>query len=543
MSGCPPEVTDNSCSRQEPFTSPLYVLFQSQINRGAYFMVNEKKHPDGWRRRILLSTAAAALFGAGVLSTDLAGPAIAQSGAVVQLSQTVQAPISFAELVDRVKPAVVNVSTTQKAAASENQGGQAPFNVPPGYEEFFKRFFGEQAPRGRGGQPEAPPGETHSLGSGFVIDPAGWVVTNNHVIGDASAVSITLNDGTQLSAEIKGRDVKTDLVLLKVESATPLPFVAFGDSEKARVGDWVVAVGNPFGLGGTVTAGIISAHGRNINAGPYDDFIQTDAAINRGNSGGPMFNLAGEVIGINTAIFSPTGGNIGIGFAIPSVMARMVISELREKGHVERGWLGVQIQSLTPDLAAGMGLDQKKGALVADVIAGTPAAQAGLQRGDVILRFGDRPIDNAHDLPRLVATTAAGATLPTTIVRNGREQTLQVTIGRMPSEQKQASAENGESKSQLGLVVGPITPQLRDQMNLDASVQGVVVADVRAGSEAARKGVRPGDIIVEINRQPVAKPGEVAAAMDQARRDKRKAVVLLLKRENSQRFVALDLPA
>jgi serine protease Do len=384
----------------------------------------------------------------------------------------------------------------------------------------------------------------HSLGSGFIIDAAGWVVTNNHVIGDASEVSVTLNDGTQLPAEIKARDDKTDLALLKVNAANPLPFVAFGDSEKARVGDWVLAVGNPFGLGGTVTAGIISAHGRNINAGPYDDFIQTDAAINRGNSGGPMFNLAGEVIGINTAIFSPTGGNIGIGFAIPSNMAKMVVAELREKGHVDRGWLGVQIQSVTPDLASGLGIDQNKGALVADVIADTPAAQAGFQRGDVILRFGDHAVEGAHDLPRLVAMTAAGQAVPVAIVRNGKQETLQVTIGKMPSDQKVASLSSPESaKGQLGLSLSPITPQVREEMNLGPNDKGVVVEDVKAGSEAARKGVQPGDIIMEVNRSPVTKPADVAGAIDQAKRDKRKAVVLLLKRENSQRFVALNLPA
>ena len=505
-------------------------------------MAHKNDQPSGWRRRILLSTAAAAaLFGAGVLSIQITRPAVAQSMAPVQLTQAVQAPISFAGLVERVKPAVVNVSTTQKAPANSGQDRQMPSDIPPGYEEFFKHFFGEQVPHGRNGQREVSPGEMHSLGSGFIIDPAGWVVTNNHVIGDASEVSVTLNDGTQLSAQIKGRDEKTDLVLLKIEPSSPLPFVAFGDSEKAQVGDWVVAVGNPFGLGGTVTAGIISAHGRNINAGPYDDFIQTDAAINRGNSGGPMFNLAGEVIGINTAIFSPTGGNIGIGFAIPSSMAKVVVGELRDKGHVDRGWLGVQIQSLTPDLAAGLGMSQKKGALVSDVVAGTPAAKAGFLRGDVILRYGDHPIDEAHDLPRMVATTVAGAVMPVTILRNGHEQSLQVTVGKMPSDQTLAKTENGESKGQLGLVMSPMTPQMREQLKLDAGDRGVVIVDVKAGSEAARKGVQAGDVIVEINRQQVVQPADVAAAIDQARKDKQKAVVMLLKRKNNQRFVALNL--
>lgn len=504
-------------------------------------MTESENKTAGWRRRLLLSTVAAGLFGAGVLAGEVVLPAAAQPA--VALSQTVQAPISFAELVERVKPAVVNVSTTQRQAAADDDGGrQMPFNLPPGYEDFFKRFFGDEAqppghPRG------TPRGEMHSLGSGFIVDAAGWVVTNNHVIGDATEVSVTLNDGSQVKAEIKGRDEKTDLALLKIEAATPLPFVSFGDSETARVGDWVVAVGNPFGLGGTVTAGIISAHGRNINAGPYDDFLQTDAAINRGNSGGPMFNLAGEVIGINTAIFSPTGGNIGIGFAIPANMVKMVIGELRAKGHVERGWLGVQIQDLTPDLAAGLGLDSRKGALVADIIDDTPAAKAGFQRGDVVLKYGDRAIDNAHDLPRLVASTAAGTEVPVTVLRNGRQQTLPVTVGKMPSEQQVASATDSDAKGRLGLVLAPITPQVREQLDLDGNAQGVVVQEVKPGSEAARKGIRPGDVIVEVNRQPVARPADVAAAMDRARQDKRKAVVMLLKRDTGQRFVALDLPA
>ncbi len=508
-------------------------------------MSQENGFTRRWGRRLLLSTAASVIFGAGVIGADFVGSADAQQNpAPVQMSQAVQAPVSFADLVERVKPAVVNISTTQKVETRSEV--PAPFPLPPGspYEEFFKRFFGDRMPPGQGGPQVPPPGQAHALGSGFVVDPAGWVVTNNHVVGDADEIKVILQDGTQLAAELKGRDDKTDLALLKVESDQPLPFVQFGDSDQTRVGDWVVAVGNPFGLGGSVTAGIVSAHGRNINAGPYDDFMQIDAAINRGNSGGPTFNLAGEVVGVNTAIFSPSGGNIGIGFAIPANMAKMVVSELREKGRVDRGWLGVQIQDVTPDIAEGLGLEGEKGALVADVLPDSPARQAGFRQGDVILSFGGETVDDAHELPRLVAATEAGKSVPVTVLRQGEKTELSVAIGKMPGEQQVAAAEGrSDAKGGLGLALARLTPELREKMELPADVKGVVVQEVQPDSPAARRGIQKGDVIVSVNQKGVESAKDVAEAVEQAKENKKDKVVVLLNREGNQRFVALELPA
>ncbi len=506
-----------------------------------------------WGRRLLLSTAASLLFGAGVVSDDLVGDAGAQAAgqtAPAQMTATVQAPISFADLVERVKPAVVNISTTQKAeVAAEAPSPLPPMpQLPPGspYEEFFKRFFGDQFGRREGPAPAPmPPGEAHALGSGFIIDPEGWGVTNNHVIGDAAEIEVILQDGTRLEAELKGGDDKPDIALLKVKSDKPLPVVQVGDSDRTRVGDWVVAVGNPFGLGGTVTAGIVSAHGRNINAGPYDDFMQIDAAINRGNSGGPTFNLAGEVVGVNTAIFSPTGGSIGIGFAIPAKMAKMVVSELRDKGRVDRGWLGVQIQDVTPDIAAGLGLPTEKGALVADVLPDGPAQSAGFRQGDVIVQFGEEVVDDAHELPRLVAATEEGRKVPVVVLRGGDKQTIQVQVARMPAEPQLASAVTppDKGKGDLGMVLGKVTPEMREKLQLAPGIEGVVVQDVAPGGPAARKGIQKGDVILSVNQNPVASPNEVAQMVEQARKNAKDKVVVLLNREGSKRFVALELPA
>lgn len=528
--------------------------------KGKEIMSQEFRSQGRWGRRLLLSTAAAVLFGAGILSADMVGiagaeavaPGPATASAPVQMTPTVQAPISFADLVERVKPAVVNISTTQKSS-TVSEGSPLPGlpglpQLPPGspYEEFFKRFFGDQF----GPRPDAPPsrpmppGEAHALGSGFVVDPDGWVVTNNHVIGEAEEIEVILQDGRRLTAELKGRDEKTDIALLKVEPEKPLPFVEFGDSDKARVGDWVVAVGNPFGLGGTVTAGIVSADGRNINAGPYDDFLQIDAAINRGNSGGPTFNLAGEVVGVNTAIFSPTGGSIGIGFAIPSKMAKMVVSELREKGRVDRGWLGVQIQDVTPDIAAGLGLPTEKGALVADVLPDGPAQAAGFQQGDVIVQFGSEIVDDARQLPRIVAATPAGKSVPVTVLRQGKKQSIQVSIAPMPGEQQVAAAAVGPGANDgLGLTLGKLTPEMREQLQIDPAVSGVVIQEVVPGSSAARKGIQKGDVIISVNQNPVGNPDDVTKIIEQARKNEKGSVVVLLNREGSKRFVALELPA
>ncbi len=498
-------------------------------------------HDSFSTRRRIIGAVTSVFLGGALLGAE----AVAETAPPVQPPQAApsqQAPFSFADLVERVKPAVVNVSTTQKV---ERREGPSIPGLPPGFpEEFFKRFFGEQPPGAEPEEQTPPPGEAHALGSGFVIDPSGWVVTNNHVIGEAEEISVTLQDGSQLEATIKGRDDKTDIALLKVEPKKPLPFVSFGDSEKTRVGDWVVAVGNPFGLGGTVTAGIVSAHGRNINAGPYDDFMQIDAAINRGNSGGPTFNLAGEVVGVNTAIYSPSGGSIGIGFAIPSNMVKMVVSELREKGRVDRGWLGVQIQDVTPEIASALDLPTEKGALIADVLPDGPAKAAGFQQGDIIVSFAEQPIEEAHTLPRVVAALPAGKSVPVTVLRQGNRQTLEVTIGKMPDEPQVAAAEPpAEKKGELGMVLSRLTPDLRGQLKVAEGVDGVVVHEVEPGSEAARKGIRSGDVILSINQKAVAGPAEVTSALEQAKKDNRKSVVVLVNRDGSQRFVALELPA
>ncbi|MGE0724044.1 MAG: DegQ family serine endoprotease [Alphaproteobacteria bacterium] len=450
---------------------------------------------------------------------------------------------SFADLAQRVTPAVVNVSTTQRASAGRRMGEQMIPQFPEGspFNEFFKRFF-EENPGMRGG-PGAPALRGgRSLGSGFVIDPAGWVVTNNHVVANADEIEITLHDGTELQAKLIGRDPKTDLALLKVDANRPLPYVAFADSDKARVGDWVVAVGNPFGLGGTVTVGVLSARGRDLRSGPFDDFLQIDASINRGNSGGPTFNLAGEVVGINTAIFSPSGGNIGIGFAIPANLAKPVIEQLKSSGKVERGWLGVQIQPVTPDIAESVGLGKARGALVASVQPDSPALRAGLRQGDVIVRYADRQIDELRDLTRAVAETRPGSRNAVVVWRDGGEVRLTAAIGEMPKETAEADAPAAEpAKSELGLALAPLDRDARRQYGIPARVTGVLVQDVRPDSPAAEKGIRTGDVIVKIAGQSVDSPSDVTERVARAQDQKRKSVLLLVNRQGNERFVALPL--
>jgi serine protease Do len=346
-------------------------------------------------------------------------------------------PESFADLVKAVKPAVVNIAT----AAHIDEGGHAgvpEFRFPEGspFDRYFREFFEHRNP----GRPKgAPVPNARSMGSGFIIDPAGYVVTNNHVVDKAVEITVTLNDGEQLSARLIGRDVKTDIALLKIDADEPLPHVSFGDSDTAEVGDWVIAVGNPFGLGGSVSAGIISARGRDIRSGPFDDFLQIDAPINRGSSGGPLFDKRGQVIGINTAIFSPSGGNIGIGFAIPSSMAESIVTALREDGHVARGWLGVNIQEITEEIAESLDIDEAEGALIAGVMPGGPAEAAGLRTGDVILEFGGEEVERVKDLPRLVAATKANKTVTVRVLRDGEEKDIRVEVGAMPEDEVAAA--------------------------------------------------------------------------------------------------------
>ena len=450
-------------------------------------------------------------------------------------------PDSFADLAARLLPSVVNVSTTQ--VVEGNPGIELP-QLPPGspFEEFFKEFMERGQPRQQQQRRRAT-----SLGSGFVFDNQGHIVTNNHVIQDADEVTVILHDETRLEAKVIGRDTKTDIAILKVEPSARLVPVQFGDSDMARVGDWVLAIGNPFGFGGSVTAGIISARGRDIQAGPYDDFLQTDASINRGNSGGPTFNLDGEVVGINTAIFSPSGGSIGIGFAIPSLSAQPVIQQLIQHGQVRRGWLGVRIQAVTDEIAEALGLKEAAGALVAGVIPGGPAEKARLKDGDIILEFDGKPIGQMRRLPRLVADTEVGKTVPIKVWREGRELSMKVEVGELKeAEEKLAAAtpgtekpSGGESVQDLDISVAAIDDRLRTRYGLEPDARGVVVTSVDPNGPAAEQGVRVGDRIVEVAQEPVSTPSQLAAKTKAAKAAGRKAVLLLVEGEGGMRFVAI----
>ena len=458
------------------------------------------------------------------------------------------APDGFAELAAKLLPAVVNISTTQ-TIKSDKPGRPGPDipQFPPGspFEEFFKDFLDRNK-----GKPEAQPRRATSLGSGFVIDGAGLVVTNNHVIADADEITVTLHDDTSFKAEVIGRDTKVDIALLRIKPTKPLASVKFGDSDGTRVGDWVLAIGNPFGLGGTVTAGILSARAREINAGPYDDFLQTDASINRGNSGGPMFNMSGEVIGINTAIYSPSGGSIGIGFAIPANLARPVVDQLRDFGHVRRGWLGVNIQSVTDEIAESLGLDKPKGALIASVREGGPAQVAGIQPGDVVLTFDGKEVTDMRRLPRVVAETPIDKAVKVTVWRKRKEHTFDVKVGELKEEEQQAAlttnkqqplAEPPGTVKTLGLSLANLTPELRERFSLAEDTAGVVVVDVKPDSAASEKGMRAGDIIVEVAQEEVKSPAQITAKIDEAKNAGRKSVLLLVDRQGDLRFVALKL--
>ena len=484
-------------------------------------------------KRVGLGAVAAVMSGALMLTFP--GPA----GAA-------EAPASFADLAAKVTPAVVNISSKHHLAQAGDDNGHTPFVVPKGspFEDFFKHFNERQRPNNGA--------ESMALGSGFIIDPAGYVVTNNHVVDDATEVSVTLTTGKSYPAKVVGTDKKTDLALLKIDAPTPLPAVSFGDSDAVRIGDWVMAVGNPFGLGGTVTSGIVSARGRDLNSGPFDDFLQIDASINQGNSGGPTFAMNGEVIGINTAIFSPNGGSVGIGFAIPSNLAKPIIATLREKGTIERGWLGVQIQGVTPDIASALGLDKPEGAIVSAVVPDSPAAKAGLQRGDVILAFDGKPVDRLHDLPRLVAAAAIGGKADVTLWRDHAKQTVTVQVAKLTDEAVAAndtgngndnspSAPESDTVATLGLSLASLTPDLRQQFGIPDTVDGVVVTSVADNGPAAKRGLQPGDVIEQVGSDPVATPEQVAKLAKAAQAEKRNAVLLLVNRRGDELFVAVDV--
>ncbi|MFH1556109.1 MAG: DegQ family serine endoprotease [Pseudomonadota bacterium] len=480
-----------------------------------------------------------------VLSAPLAwsAPTLAAPG---------KGPDTVADVAEKVMDAVVNISTSQNVAASRSV--PTP-QLPPGspFEDFFDEFFKrrQQQDGDQNGERDGGRGrKVSSLGSGFVIDPSGLIVTNNHVIADADEIYANFNDGSKLKAELVGRDTKTDLALLRVKPDKPLTFVKFGDSDKMRVGDWVMAIGNPFGLGGTLTVGVVSARNRNINAGPYDNFLQTDAAINRGNSGGPLFNMDGEVIGINTAIISPSGGSIGIGFAVPASTATPVIAQLEQFKEVRRGWIGVRIQSVSDEIAESLGLGKARGALVGGVNDGGPAAKAGLKAGDVVVRFDGKDVKEMRDLPRLVADTAVDKEVDVVVVRKGKEETLRLKIARMPDDEKAAAAAKApgadtakpEAKKSLGLELAPMSEDLRKRFKIKDTVKGVVILNVDRNSPAADKGLKPGQIVVEVGQEAVSSPDDVQKRVEGLKKDGKKSALLLISDADGQvQFAAIPL--
>ena len=451
-------------------------------------------------------------------------------------------PESVADIAEDLQDAVVNISTTQTV---KGQRGIPLPQVPKGspFEEFFDDLFNKR-------QQKDLPRFVNSLGSGFVIDASGLIVTNNHVIEGADEIIINMNDGSRLPVtKIVGRDPKTDLAVLKIEPKKPLHAITFGDSSTMRVGDWVMAIGNPFGLGGTVTVGIISAMKRDINAGPYDEFLQTDAAINRGNSGGPLFNMQGQVIGVNTAIISPTGGSIGIGFAIPATTATHVIDQLRQFGETRRGWLGVRIQTVTDEIADNLGMTTTVGALVASIKPGSPAEQAGLKTTDVITRFDNQDVAQMRGLPRIVARTPIGKEVDIDVLRNGKVMRFRVRVGRLPEGETPAVAEKSEEKkspegeTMLGLSIASLSDELRDRYGISKKVHGVVIIAVDPASDAAKNDIKAGQVIVEVAQQKVQTPKEMSVRLKVVQKEGGKTVLLLLSDANGDdlHFVLISI--
>lgn len=466
----------------------------------------------------------AAIPAADVRPAPAAAPRMLESGA----------PFSFADLVERVSPAVVTVTVKEKLKTPQMTAD----DIPAPFRDFFKQF----------GMPEVPQGRAEAMGSGFIIDEAGYIVTNNHVVEDGSKITIKLKDGREYTAKLIGTDTATDIALLKINAGKTLPAVEFANDRQIRVGDWVVAVGNPFGLSNTVTAGIVSSLGRDVGNGPYTDYIQIDAPINRGNSGGPAFDIQGQVIGMNTMIYSPSGGSVGIGFAIPASTIHDVVAELKAHGKVARGWLGVEIQSLTPEMAASLGAKDMKGAIVAKVLPGSPAASAGFHQGDVVLAINGRPVADNRDMTRRVASVPANTDAAFTVLRDGKKETLTARIA-VRNEEKLASAAGGPSNKgaspstakAMGLGLAAVTPELRRVYNLDDTVNGVMVTKVDPDSDAADKGVQPGDIVMSVANQAVHTPGEVKSRIAQAVSEGRDSVLVLLSGQGGERFLALKI--
>jgi serine protease Do len=477
------------------------------------------------------------------------------AGLLASAPVSARGPDGIADIAEKVIDSVVNISTSQTVEAKGGANREAMPQLPPGspFEEFFDDFFKNR----RGGSPkggersEMQPRKTNSLGSGFIIDAAGVVVTNNHVIADADEINVIMNDGTKIKAELVGVDKKTDIAVLKFKPVKPLVAVKFGDSDKLRLGEWVIAIGNPFSLGGSVTAGIVSARNRDISQGPYDNYIQTDASINRGNSGGPLFNLEGEVVGVNTLIISPTGGSIGLGFAVPSKTVAGVVDQLRQFGELRRGWLGVRIQQVTDEIAESLNIKPARGALVAGVDDKGPAKPAGIEPGDVVVRFDGRDVKDPKDLSRVVADTAVGKEVDVVIIRKGNEETRKVTLGRLEDNEKaqQAAAKTKEdpvekpvTQRALGLDLATLSKDLRTKYKIKESVKGVIITGVEGASDAAEKRLSAGDVIVEVAQEAVSSAADIKKRVDQLKKDGKKSVLLLVANgEGELRFVALSV--
>jgi serine protease Do len=488
----------------------------------------------------LLGSAAVGLLAFGFVAAPIATPP-----AQAQLEQLP----SVADLAERLLPSVVEISVQSKSdtAGPPMQLPELPDNSP--FKDFFDEFLKKQR---KGQPPEQQDRQVNSMGSGFVVDATGLIVTNNHVVEGAEAIEVHFQDSTILKAELVGRDPKTDLAVIRVKPDKLLPIVAFGDSDVLRIGEWVVAIGNPFGLGGSVSLGIVSARNRDINAGPYDDFIQTDAAINKGNSGGPLFNLKGEVVGINTAIFSPTGGSVGIGFSVPANTAKGVVDQLIKYGETRRGWFGVKIQSVTDDIAESMAMGKAHGALIADVTKTGPAEKAGIEPGDVVIEFNGKAVNAMRDLPRIVADTEIGKKVPVKIFRKGKELELMAEVGRLEDGEKVIAQQDSNSGTTpapavltvLGMTVSSMTDELRQKYTIDADVKGAVVTEVAADSAAADKRLEPGDVITEAGEKAVTGVADISASIEEAEKAGKNSVLLLVSKGGKQtemRFIALKL--
>lgn len=457
-----------------------------------------------------------------------------------------QGPVSVADLAEGLLGSVVNISTSQ--TVKQKRPSTPIPKVPDG--SPFQEFFDDLFPNGqgnRGGNESTR--KAQSLGSGFVISADGLIVTNNHVIAEADEITVNFSDGSKLEAELVGTDPKTDIAVLRVKSDKPLEFVPLGNSDESRIGDWVMAIGNPFGLGGSVSMGIVSAIGRDINSGPYDNFIQTDAAINRGNSGGPLFNMNGEVIGINTAIISPSGGSIGIGFSVPTSLANQVIAQLTEFGETRRGWLGVQIQTVTDEIAETLGLPKAAGALVGDVFKDGPAEAGGIQSGDVVLKFNGKDVAEMRDLPRIVADTQVDDKVDVVVFRGGKKKTVQITVGRLEDGEKAIKASSPKKqpvvkkpKPVLGMMLEELTKENRESAGVASDVEGVLIAEVEKGSKAEDKGIKPGDVIVDINQERVKNPKDVSDRLKMLKKQGRKNALLMVQpKDGAIGFVVLQI--